>query len=187
MLVGLLLGGGYAGLLVATNNFHVVIPGQVYRSAQPSAAEISEYRNRYGVMTLINLRGAIRQEPWYRDELAASKREGLTHIDFGMSVGQIQPPEKIKRLIAILASAPKPILIHSKGGADRTGLASALYLAAIAKQGESSAEAQLSIRYGHFSIPFVSQGYPMDESFENVEAMLGYTDAIWTALLNEIS
>ncbi|MFD2031462.1 tyrosine-protein phosphatase [Ancylobacter dichloromethanicus] len=50
-----------------------------------------------------------------------------------------------------MKDAKKPILIHCQAGADRSGLASALYLAAIKKNSaEAEAEAQLSIRYGHF-------------------------------------
>lgn len=100
---------------------------------------------------------------------------GIAHIDFGMSARKLQSKEKIARLIEIMDSAAKPILIHCQSGADRTGLASALYLTAIEKQDESLAAAQLSIRYGHFAIPVLSQAYPMDQSFETVKEMLGFT------------
>lgn len=175
---GFIFVSGYAGLLFASNNFHVVVPGALYRSAQPDAAEIENYKTRYGLKTIINLRGANPGQRWYRDELAASGRAGITHIDFGMSARKLQPREKIKRLIAILASAPKPILVHCQSGADRTGLVSALYLAAIEKQDENAAEAQLSIRYGHIAIPMLSQAYPMDQSVEEVKGILGYSDAV---------
>jgi protein tyrosine/serine phosphatase len=99
----------------------------------------------------------------------------------------MQPPEKIKRLIALFASAQKPILIHCMSGADRTGLASAVYLAAISKQGEEAAEGQLSVRYGHFSIPYLSQAYPMDKSFDSVEGIFGYVGTAWDALLRKFA
>ncbi|WFU05704.1 dual specificity protein phosphatase family protein (plasmid) [Rhizobium sp. CB3171] len=171
--------GSYAGFLAATNNFHVVIADQVYRSAQPSAAEIVAYKAKYGIRTIVNLRGANPQDSWYQNERAAAQGEGIIHIDFGMSARQVQSPEKMRRLIKILAAAPKPLLIHCQSGADRTGLASALYLAAIAKTDEASAQAQLSIRYGHFSVPVLSQAYPMDQSFENIEGLFGDSDTAW--------
>jgi len=76
-------------------------------------------------------------------------------------------------LIALLRSAPKPVLIHCKQGSDRTGLASALYLAALAKAGEPVSEEQLSVRYGHIAIPLVGT-YEMDRSFEAMEPRLGF-------------
>jgi protein tyrosine/serine phosphatase len=182
-----LVGGGYAGWLIATNNFHVVIPNELYRSAQPSSAEIAEYKAKYGIRTIVNLRGANPKKDWYQNEIAASESQGITHIDFGMSSQQIQPPEKIERLITVLAEAPKPILIHCESGADRSGLVAAVYLAAIAKKGEETAEAQLSIRYGHFSIPVLSQAYPMDQSFDNIEGMFGYAGTTWDLLMKHFS
>lgn len=179
--------GGYAAFLVTTNNFHTVIPNELYRSAQPSSAEITDYKIKYGIKTIINLRGANPQQRWYQNEIATSERDGITHIDFGMSARQMQPPEKIKRLIALFASAQKPILIHCMSGADRTGLASAVYLAAISKQGEEAAEGQLSVRYGHFSIPYLSQAYPMDKSFDSVEGIFGYVGTAWDALLRRFA
>lgn len=52
-------------------------------------------------------------------------------------------------LVALLRRAPKPVLIHCLGGADRSGLAAALYGYAI--EGEKPAEAnrQLPLWYGH--------------------------------------
>jgi len=73
-----------------------------------------------------------------------------------------------------MKGAQKPILIHCREGADRTGLASALYLAAIKKAGEAVAEGQLSIRYGHISLPFIPE-YAMDRAFETLEPSLGIT------------
>ena len=79
-----------------------------------------------------------------------------------------------RALYELLAKVEKPVLIHCNWGADRTGLASALYLAAISKAGEEKAEGQLSLRYGHFSVPVLSQAFAMDETFESLEEWLGY-------------
>ncbi|WP_219928901.1 tyrosine-protein phosphatase [Palleronia abyssalis] len=57
----------------------------------------------------------------------------------------------------VIRDAPKPLLIHCRGGADRTGLTCALYVAGIDGRGEDAAEAQLSISYGHIGIPWVSK------------------------------
>jgi protein tyrosine/serine phosphatase len=75
-----------------------------------------------------------------------------------------------------MQTAEKPILIHCKAGSDRTGLAAALYVAAVAKGGERKAEGQMSIAYGHFGIPF-SPTYAMEETFEAIEAELGFPNS----------
>jgi protein tyrosine/serine phosphatase len=64
----------------------------------------------------------------------------------------------------VLREAPKPLLIHSKSGADRVGLAAAIFQYAIAARTADEAGRQLSIRYGH--LPFILQETEaMDASF----------------------
>jgi protein tyrosine/serine phosphatase len=76
-----------------------------------------------------------------------------------------------------MRDAPKPILIHCRSGADRTGLASALYLAAIAKTNEKTAEGQMSIFYGHLGLPIMSRAFAMDRTFEMMEPLLGFLNS----------
>ena len=54
-------------------------------------------------------------------------------------------------LISHMQTMPKPVLIHCKSGADRTGLAAALYLLVIEGQPIEVAKRQLSFRYIHVS------------------------------------
>lgn len=95
----------------------------------------------------------------------------MNHIDFGMSASRELDMNQVNQLVAIMRDAPKPILIHCKSGADRTGLATALYLSRVARLSEKEAESQLSIRYGHVSIPYLSAAYAMDRTWENAEKM----------------
>jgi protein tyrosine/serine phosphatase len=82
-------------------------------------------------------------------------------------------PEQSRALIAMMKSAPKPVLIHCRAGSDRTGLAAALYMAAVAGIDEEASESQLSIRFGHFAIPIIGP-YAMDQTFEAMEPSLGF-------------
>jgi protein tyrosine/serine phosphatase len=160
----------YAGFLQVTGNFHSVIDGQFYRSAQPTSDELASYIQAHGIKTVINLRGAHPGAAWYDDEVTTAQGLGITHIDFGMSASKTISPEKVQRLVELMASAPKPILIHCLSGADRSGLVAALYVSKVAGLDEDRAEGQLSFYYGHVGIPVVSSAYAMDRSWEDIEA-----------------
>jgi protein tyrosine/serine phosphatase len=92
-----------------------------------------------------------------------------------MSASRELTRSQVDRLLAILEAVEKPLLIHCQAGADRTGLATALYLAAIAKQGEEAAEDQLSIRYGHVGLPHLSSAYAMERTWEKLEPWIGFS------------
>jgi hypothetical protein len=51
----------------------------------------------------------------------------------------------------VLDRLPKPVLIHCHGGADRSGLAAAVYLLLYTDTPIDEARRQLSWRYGHFA------------------------------------
>lgn len=165
--------GAFIGTLQLTGNFHEVIAGDFYRAGQPSVRQIAAYQKNYGIKTIINLRGDNPGVPWYMDEVAESQSLGITHIDFGMSAGEELTPARTAELLKILRDAPRPIMVHCEGGADRSGLVSVIYLQQIAKVDEEVAERQLSLRYGHVAIPYVSRSFAMDESWEKLEKVFG--------------
>ncbi|MDL2398522.1 dual specificity protein phosphatase family protein [Rhizobium mayense] len=171
-----LIAGGFYAHMLWTTNFHPVIAGQVYRSSQPSAATIAELQKQYGIKTIINLRGDNSGRSWYDREVAQAKELNINHIDFKMSASRELTQGQAAQLVEIMRDAPKPLLIHCQAGADRTGLASALYLAAIAKTGEATAEGQMSIMYGHLPLSFTS-AYAMDRTFEKLEPWLGLSSS----------
>ncbi len=164
--------GGFYAHMLWTTNFHPVIAGELYRSSQPSASTIAEFQKQYGIKTIINLRGDNTGRHWYDNEVAEAKELNINHIDFHMSAGRELTQAQAEQLVDIMRNAPKPILIHCQAGADRTGLASALYLAAIAKANEATAEGQMSIIYGHLPFSF-TRAYAMDRTFEKLESWLG--------------
>lgn len=158
-----------------SSNFHPVVEGEVYRSAQMEGRDLARWKRQFGIATVLNLRGAKPGADWYEAERGTADRLGIRHIDYKMSASDMLSPERMHELIGIMRDAPKPLLIHCLGGADRTGLASALYLAAVAGRPEREAEAQLSVAYGHIGLPWVSSAWPMDQSWEAAEASLGFS------------
>jgi protein tyrosine/serine phosphatase len=171
LLSALLLGAAYLAALRLTGNFNTVIDREFYRSGQITAQQLNDYVERYGIKTIVNLRGVNAGTSWYDKELAESRRLNVNHIDFGLSARQELSVDRARELIAVLRSAPKPILVHCEGGADRSGLTSALYLAVLKNSTTEVAERQLSIRFGHFSLPFISE-YAMNRSFTKLEPSL---------------
>jgi protein tyrosine/serine phosphatase len=168
--------GLYALYTVATGNFHTVIAGEVYRSARPSATQLARWHERYGIKTILNLQGAHPEDAWYREEEAAAKGLGIKLISYKLSAQRDVSARQLEELLAIMSSAERPILIHCRSGADRTGLVSAFYVAGIAGGSELYAEFQLTPYYGHFPFEFM-RFYAMDRSFEAHEARLGFPDS----------
>ena len=164
--------GAFLGMLQLTGNFHEVIPGELYRSAQLAPAQIAAYQKQYGIKTIVNLRGEGRGKGWYEAEVEEARRGGIEHINFRMSPRRELATERARELLAIMDAAPKPLLIHCKAGADRSGLAAALYLAALKKAGEK-ATGQLSFFFGHIPLWFIPE-YAMDRSLEALGRSLGF-------------
>jgi protein tyrosine/serine phosphatase len=172
--VGLaVLYGAYCLALQANGNFHTVVPGEMYRSAQPSGEDVAAYAARYGIRSIINLRGENAQTEWYREEVAASQSSKVQHFDFRMSANHELTPDRAQELVAMMRNAPKPVLIHCMHGADRSGLAAALYMAVVKKQPGDKAGDQLSMLYGHLPFSF-ARGYEMTTSFERLKSVFGY-------------
>lgn len=175
LLVSVLIAGlvGYLGWCQWTGNFATVVAGEVYRSNQPTRERLAAYARDHGIRSVLNLRGADPGADWYEAERKTADDLGLTLIDFPMSAGRALDRSGADALLTLLRNAPKPLLIHCRSGADRTGLASVMYRALVEAAEVGAAEGQLSIRYGHFSVPLLSAAWPMDETWELIEDWRG--------------
>ena len=136
----------HAFLRVWWKNLDQVGPG-VWRSNQPAPADL-ERMAAQGLKTVLNLRGRTGLSAWLFEKETCD-RLGLKLIDLQMSAKQPPEREKLLELMTVFDIAEMPMLMHCKSGADRTGLASAIWL--MEKQGQTAAEAgrQLSFRYLH--------------------------------------
>ena len=160
---------GWALGVRAVGNVHEVEKRQLYRSAQLSDSQLYEVIDQYKIRTIINLRGRNPGLKWYDDEIGVARRMGITHIDVAMSASKKPDAATVDRLTAAFRTAPKPILIHCEGGADRSGLASAIYELQIAHRPLSDATSQLSILYGHFPW-LMSKTVAMDNALGHIAA-----------------
>ena len=134
--------------LTGYDNYHVVIPGELYRSGQMSANRLLAHAAADRLATVINLRPETNQ-PWHTTEVAACAGQHITHIDFPLAGDKAPTRDRMQALMTLMRTAPKPLLIHCEHGADRTGLAVALYLSAVNGRPRAEAKRALSIRYGH--------------------------------------
>jgi protein tyrosine/serine phosphatase len=122
--------------------FETVVEGKVYRSYQPSPQELRDWVARYGIRTVINLRG---QSPDLPQEQAATREAKVSLHTFRFSASRQPGQEDLVRLIGVLETAERPILIHCRQGVDRTGTVAALAAMAIGGQSLAQAKAQLPL------------------------------------------
>jgi hypothetical protein len=131
----------------ATYNFGTVEEGRIYRSAQMPRAVLGETIRRYGIKTVLNLRGCNPIDSWYQQEVATTNGAGATQIDVAMSSCLWMSRAQLRALIRAMDRAEYPLLIHCAWGSERTGLVSAF--AVLLRKGArlADARAELSIRY----------------------------------------
>lgn len=128
-----------AGLLVALagacwvfrvwlfhDNLHVVLPGQVYRSAQLDVESLDALIDELSLRTLVNLRGGHDGSEWFRRQRRLLADRRLASFEMRLSALRLPSRQDLERLIEILQTAERPVLIHCLRGTDRSGLAAAL-------------------------------------------------------------
>lgn len=133
-------------------NFHPITDGEAYRSAQLDRDELLYYIGKYHIKTILNLRGSNPDESWYREEIRTSAEQKVAHYDISMSASSTPKKDDIEEMIRIFRTAPRPILIHCQAGADRSGLAAAIWKVVIDGRPKKEAAGQLSILYGHMPL-----------------------------------
>lgn len=159
--------------LVAAGVFHrpwflgnngVVDPGKVYRIAQPSGSRLAPALDGPGIASILNLRGGSSSDSWYVAEVEAAKARGIDFYDHPMKAEERPGRNDLLALIDLFPRCRYPLLIHCKAGADRTGLASALYRMVMLGESPEVAEGQLTVFHGH--VPLLGTAHlhePIDE------------------------
>lgn len=124
-------------------NVHRVAPG-VYRSAQLYRGMVGLIIGHLKLNSIVNLRGDNPGARWYDNERAACARAGIAHHDLRFSSKRLPDRAALLDLVAVHDGAARPLLMKCSGGADRTSLASGLFLLL---DGRPLAEARQQTRF----------------------------------------
>jgi protein tyrosine phosphatase (PTP) superfamily phosphohydrolase (DUF442 family) len=153
---------GILGCLAATGletghvflgrNIHTVLPGRVYRCAQPCGSDLAREVKEHGIRTVVNLRGCSFPLSWYMEESRATQALDIAQEDICFSAGRLPSPSELRRFLDVLDHAEYPLLLHCRRGADRTGMASAIVVLLQTDQPFAEARSQLGLRYGHVAL-----------------------------------
>lgn len=129
------------------DNIHTVLPGQVYRSAQLNPPTLSKVIQKYQIKSIINLRGKNPTFKSYQDEINTAINLHVQHFDLRLNSHTLPTAAQLQQLIKLLQTAPRPLLIHCRSGADRSGLASAIVLELNNQSNLQKIQHQFSISY----------------------------------------
>ena len=137
------------GFLRALYDNRARLPGGLFRINQPSPARLSAYKRRYGIKTVVNLRGQNEQLGWYRLEQKACHDLGLRLVNTQVYSRGLVDAARLEELRNIIQTIELPAVVHCKSGADRAGFFSVLYRHYRLGEPVEQAIAELALRYGH--------------------------------------
>jgi hypothetical protein len=152
------------------SNLGIVHDGRVIRAAQPTTG-LRQMIEDYRLASILNLRGGSAKDWWYRSEVETSLSLGVDFYDLPLNATRRPTRSELLRLIDTLARCKYPLLIHCKAGADRTGLASAVYL--MMHDGEPPRQALGAFTIFHSHVPWFGTEHlhePLDEYADWLDA-----------------
>jgi len=136
---------------LACGNFGVVEEGKLYRRSQPSEATLDEIIVEKNIQTVLRLRGGEPGTDSYDDSYNPTQKHGIRFVQIPMSSSRFPKEWELIQLVEVIEQGPYPMLVHCRAGADRTGLASSIYLLHTGADMET-ARAELTLWYGHMAM-----------------------------------
>ena len=110
-----------------TKNFETVDHDKLYRSAQLTTSELDQIVKDHNIKTVISLRGWPNKTKYYDAEDKTLKRLNVKFVPLDFDDRYYPPEKELRELLTTFEKGSYPMLIHCRVGADRTGLAAALY------------------------------------------------------------
>ncbi len=138
-------------------NFHEIDPGKFYRSEQLNMRDFEKYLKKYGFKTIVNLRGPRFKD--YEAQKYMAEQYGAKYYTISHSAKTIPTRENLLALLDAFETGERPIYVHCKGGADRTGEASALYQLLYMHKTMKQALKMLTVKYLHFKMFYPAKTY----------------------------
>ena len=153
-------------------NFSKVDEG-VYRSAQLTPWKLKKIIKKYGIKTIVNLRGTHKNY-LYQKEKEICEKMGVKYIPFQISSRNLPKDYEIEELINIFKNEKRPILFHCKAGADRTGMVATLYHIINGMKKKEAIQKELKLRYGYLSLSKAGRIRKMFELYNEEEDFLDW-------------
>ena len=129
------------------NNFYDLGRG-MYRVSQPSPRQLRAYQQKFGIRTVINLRGENVFGSYLLEKQACDEL-GITLVDHRLFSRHFPTVEEVLSTRDLFDRIEYPAMIHCKSGADRAGLAATLYRHFRMGDPIESIQ-QLHWKFGHF-------------------------------------
>ena len=159
----IVFGGLFTARILTKDNFHAVIPGEIYRSAQLSAGKLKKVVAEHGIRTVISLRRPRSDQGWYGKEKTMAESLGIAHHDIAMDLTFSPRIDHLIELRDLIETAPRPLLVHCRAGADRTGLAG--IMAKLLDGSSSLAEARAQVSWKFYVSRDSSMGIPFFDGY----------------------
>ena len=142
------------------------MPGKMFRSNQPYPFQIKSDIKKHKIKSIINLRGKRHCSSFYLEQDFCHKNN-LKLYNFPISSRDLPDKKKLIDFNTLLQKIEYPCVMHCKSGADRAGLAAALYL--IYKQDYSLLNARKQLTFKHLHIKYAKTGIEPNSDDEDNE------------------
>ncbi len=107
-------------------NFHR-ISDEAFRSSQPTMWQMRRVVKKYGIKTIINLKGANADSAYWAFEKEQCEKLGVRLVNVHITSRSIPDAKRIRDAREVFETIEYPVWMHCKAGADRAGIYATLY------------------------------------------------------------
>lgn len=107
-------------------NFHR-ISNEAFRSSQPTMWQMRRIVKKYGIKTILNLKGTNPNSAYWAFEQEQCEKLGVRLVNINIASRSTPDAQRIRQAKELFETIEYPIWMHCKAGADRTGIYATLY------------------------------------------------------------